>query len=63
MGHRDRATTDRYTTIDRMEAGKVLKAMSRIEKKKQKKSPTNEEKRSGQGKKMARIGKLHIKSS
>lgn len=30
MVHRDRATTDRYTTIDRLEAGKVLRVMPRI---------------------------------
>jgi len=30
MGHRDRATTDRYTTIDRIFAGKVLSVMPRI---------------------------------
>jgi len=42
MGHRDRATTDRYATIDRMSIGKVLKVMPRIEQKSQKKSLIDE---------------------
>lgn len=38
MGHRDRATTDRYATIDRLAIGNVLKMMPKIE---HKKSSTN----------------------
>lgn len=38
MGHRDRATTDRYATINRMSIGKVLELMPRIDQKGQKNS-------------------------
>ncbi len=30
MGHKNRATTDRYTTVDRMAVGKMLSYMPRI---------------------------------
>ena len=43
LGHRDRKTTDRYTTIDRLAIGKVLNVMPNIGEK-------------NEHKKMAKIG-------
>lgn len=37
MGHKNRVTTDRYTTIDRLATGKLLNLMLRIRDIKQKK--------------------------
>ena len=40
MGHKDRSTTDRYATLNRMEASQHLKAMPRIVKNSKKNTPT-----------------------
>ena len=42
MGHRHRATTDRYTTIDTLSAGKLLNLIPRIRNNKQKNTSVNE---------------------
>lgn len=39
LGHRDRATTDRYTTVDRLEMGKVLALLPLLREIGQKKNP------------------------
>ena len=41
LGHKDRSTTDRYITVDRIKAGQHLLSMPEIEIKEQKKSSAN----------------------
>ena len=45
MGHKNRSTTDRYITIDRLAAGKLLSNMPRIRNHENKKALTDEESR------------------
>ncbi len=57
MGHRDRATTDRYATIDRLSTGKVLNLIPRIEKKRQKKSLIDDQESVNQGEKWQELAR------
>ena len=62
LGQRDRETTDRYVTYDRLSYGNVLKAIPRINKKTEKETPDFQLSKSLSSK-MARIGKVTIQNT
>jgi len=59
MGHRDRATTDRYATINRTSIGKVLNLIPRINPKRQKKSLIDDHESVNQGKKWQELARFN----
>lgn len=63
LGHRDRATTDRYTSVDRLEMGNVLSLLPRIGERVQRETPSLVEAAGSPQKQLAQIGPFRVQSS